>query len=350
MTTRNLSAQTMFEQWAIKHRPKFRFDGTSRSDFGNWKAKALPQVRACLGDFPPRVPLNPELLVEWEHDGLKKQRWVIDVLPNLAATVQINLPGNLKKGQRKPAILCWHGHGNFGKDSVMGNNANGEVKAEIGRHNYDYGHQMAKQGFVTFAADWMGMGERKEDRGPNWHNQSAGRDWCNLFYLQATMLGMTSISINVTIGMAATDLICSQPFVDKNNLGVMGLSGGGTMTLWSAFCDERFGAAEIIGYSNLFWAFGYRDTNYCGMQVAPGLFKLADLPDLQGLLAPRPLLVDIGVYDSCFSVDEALQCYKLVEKIYRAAGASNKLELDLGATEHGWVGKKAPAFFRKHLK
>ena len=57
-----------------------------------------------------------------------------------------------------------------------------------------------------------------------------------------------------------------------------------------------------------------------GAQVAPGLYKLVDLPDLQGLLAPKPLLIDIGVYDSCFLVDTAMACYRQVEKIYRAAG------------------------------
>ena len=85
------------------------------------------------------------------------------------------------------------------------------------------------------------------------------------------------------------------------------------------------------------------------MQVAPGLFKLVDLPDLQGLLAPRPLLVDIGAYDSCFKIDTALACYRRVETIYDAAGAADKLELDLHSREHGWGGNKSVAFFQKHL-
>lgn len=90
---------------------------------------------------------------------------------------------------------------------------------------------------------------------------------------------------------------------------------------------ERFKASEIICYSDLWAYFGIRDINYCGMQVAPGLFNLVDLPDLQGLIAPRPLLVDIWVYDSCFKVDTAMVCYKRVEKIYRAAGVPEHLEL-----------------------
>jgi len=85
------------------------------------------------------------------------------------------------------------------------------------------------------------------------------------------------------------------------------------------------------------------------MQVAPGLFKLVDLPDLQGLLAPRPLLVDIGVYDTCFKIDTSLACYRQVERIYRAAGAADNLELDLFPGEHSWGGNKSVAFFRKHL-
>ena len=116
-----------------------------------------------------------------------------------------------------------------------------------------------------------------------------------------------------------------------------------------ALCDPRFKASEIICYSDLWAAFGIRDLNYCGMQVAPGLFKLVDLPDLQGLLAPRPLLIDIGAHDTCFVVDTAMQCYRQVEKIYRAAGAADGLELDLHPGGHGWGANKSAAFFKRHL-
>jgi hypothetical protein len=163
------------------------------------------------------------------------------------------------------------------------------------------------------------------------------------------MMSMTSLSINNTQARPATDFACSLPHVDGSRLGVMGLSGGGTMTAWTALTVERFSAVEIICYSDLWAYFGMRDTNYCGMQVAPGLFKLVDLPDLQGLIAPRPLLVDIGAYDSCFKVDTAMACFGQVEKIYEAAGARENLELNLFAGEHMWPGNKSDEFFKKHL-
>ena len=349
MTPRNLSPQQMFEQVAQEHTPQYSFKGKSKNDFAAWKQAALPEVLMTLGDFPGRVPLKPQLLAEWEHDGLTKQRWLIDVQKHLSATFLVNFPGGLKKGEKRPAILCWHGHGSFGKEPVMGNDSSPELREEIGRFNYHYGHQMAKAGFITCAIDWTGAGERNDSNKPNFKNTNATRDWCNLYYLHATMLGMTSLSINIAHAKAAIDFACTLPQVDGGRLGVMGLSGGGTMALWSALCDNRFKAVEIICYSDLWACFGIRDINYCGMQVAPGLFKLVDLPDLQGLLAPRPLLVDIGANDSCFKVDSAMKCYRKVEQVYRAAGVLDRLELDLFPGEHSWGANKSEEFFRKHL-
>ena len=349
MSWRNLSPQAMFERLALEHRPALRFDAQTPAEFAAWRERALPPVLATLGDSPPGAPLNPQLLAEWEDADLVRQKWLIDVQRHLSATLLVNRPAGLGPGERRPALLCWHGHGPFGKDVVMGDDGSPERRDNIARHNYDYGRQMARRGFVTFAIDWIGAGERNDSNKPNWRSSDRGRDWCNLYYLNATMLGMTSLSINVAHGRAATDFACTLPAVDPARLGVMGLSGGGTMALWSALCDERFRAVEIICYSDLWAHFGIRDLNYCGMQVAPGLYKLVDLPDLQGLLAPRPLLIDIGAYDSCFKIDTAMACYERVRAIYAAAGAADRLELDLFPGEHGWGGNKSVAFFGKHL-
>ena len=349
MNARNLSPQRMFADLAADREPAFRFTGSSRKEFASWKRRTLPRVLSTLGDPPPPAPPRPELLADWEEQGLRRQRWIIDVQEHLAAVLLVNLPLGLKHREKRPAILCCHGHGAHGKEAVMGNDSSPELAANIAAHNYDYGRTMARRGFITFAIDWIGFGERNDSNKPNHLALTQGRDWCNLYYLHATMLGMTSLSINIAHGVAATDVVAGMSHVDENRLGVMGLSGGGTMTLWMALCDARFKAAEIISYSDLWEAFGIRDVNYCGMQVAPGLFKLVDLPDLQGLLAPRPLLIDIGVHDTCFLVDTAMQCQRQLETIYRAAGAEANLELDLHPGGHGWGDNRSETFFRRHL-
>lgn len=349
MSFRNLSPQQMFEALALAHKPEAQFSATSSEEFQAWKAATYPRVMATLADLPERVPLAPQLLAEWEQDGLRRQKWLIDVGPFISATLYLNIPGDLADGEQRPAILCWHGHGKYGKEIVMGTGATPEIREAIARTNYNFGYRMARNGFVTYAIDWIGRGERNDNNKPNLRNTDRGRDWCNLYYLSATMLGMTSIGINVTHGMAATDFVAGLPMVDAARLGVMGISGGGTMALWSTLCDERISATEIICYSDLWAHFGFRDLNYCGMQVAPGLYKLVDLPDLQGLLAPRPLLVDMGAEDDCFTIDTAMECFRRVEHIYDVAGARDNLELDLHPGGHAWGGNKSTAFFGRYL-
>lgn len=345
MKSRNLSPQKMFSALAERNRPKFQFSG----EFAAWKAAAKPAVIATLGSTPESVPSDPELTLEWEDRGIVKRRYLIDVGPNISAVLQVNFPKGLRPGETRPAILCWHGHGAFGKDPVMGNAGNPEVARDIALHNYDYGQQMAQHGFITYGIDWMGCGERSDSRKPHFLNTAAGRDWCNLYYLHATMLGTSSLAINLAHGRAATDFVCSLPEVDGDRLGVMGLSGGGTMTVWSALTDDRFKVAEVICYSDLWALFGIRDINYCGSQVAPGLYALVDLPDLQGLIAPTPLLVDIGAYDTCFQPDNAMECHRQLKHIYKAADAADRLHLDLFPGDHAWGGRKSLEFFSKYL-
>jgi hypothetical protein len=76
---------------------------------------------------------------------------------------------------------------------------------------------------------------------------------------------------------------------------------------------------------------------------------LVDLPDLQGLIAPRPLLVEIGTRDECFRLDDAMSCFRKVEQIYGTAGCSDRLELDLFEEGHQWGGNRSVDFFRKYL-
>ena len=179
MAERNLSPQQMFIRTALAHKPAYRFEGRTPEDFAAWKREARPKVLATLGRFPDKVAPNPERVAAWTEDGVDKERWLIDVQPHLSAAFQINRPAGLVAHDKRAALLCWHGHGQFGKDSVMGNASSADRKNEIDRYNYDYGHQMAKAGFITFAIDWIGCGERNDSHKPHYLTHNGGRDWCD---------------------------------------------------------------------------------------------------------------------------------------------------------------------------
>ncbi|KXB05372.1 hypothetical protein AKJ51_05105 [candidate division MSBL1 archaeon SCGC-AAA382A20] len=345
---RNLSVNKYFRKLAADHVPSHRFDGDTREEWKKWKEDLKPRLIDTLGKMPEKVPLDPETTARWEEDGLVKERVLFNVEDGLSAAAYVFRPNDIE--EPVPGILACHGHGAFGKEPVMGNDSSPELAQNIRQHNYDYGLQMAKEGYAVIAIDWRGFGERDDRRKPNYNDVFHGRDICNIHFIRAAVLGMTLLGMDVHDGSCALDYLCDQDYVDPDRIGVMGLSFGGTMTTWMALCDDRIKAADIICYSDRFAHFGMRDVNFCGSQITPGLYELCDVPDLHGLIAPRPLLVEIGVHDECFRVDSAMSCFKEVEKIYSAAECEDKLELDLFEGGHQWSGRKTRHFFEEHLR
>jgi dienelactone hydrolase len=345
--TRNQSIQRFFEESGQNHQPRFRFGTAGNTDFKSWKQQLLPAVLDSLGAMPESVPLNPQVLAEWEKDGLKCRNVLIDLEPGLSAQVLLYWPANASG--RLPGLLACHGHGLYGMAAVMGDDSTPEQAADIKKLNYNYGEQMARRGYAVIAIDWRGFGLRDDRRMSPAHDYGK-RDLCNLNFIRAVLLGRTLLGMDVHDGRRALDYLCEQPFVDPQRIGVMGLSFGGTMTVWMTLADPRIKAADVICYSDRFAAFALRNVNFCGSQITPGLFALCDMPDLQGLIAPRPLLVEIGAHDLCFRIEPAMSCYRAVEEIYQAAGAADRLELDLFEGNHAWGDHKSAAFFKKHLQ
>ncbi|RPI59836.1 MAG: hypothetical protein EHM48_08235, partial [Planctomycetaceae bacterium] len=313
-------------------------------DWRQWRKELFPALMSTLGKMPSKVPLNPEVQVVWTEDGLVKQKVIIDVEEGLSLPAYVFRPAKFKG--KLPGILACHGHA-FGLETIMGNNSRGY--ADSAHQVNRYGLAMAKAGFSVIAIDWRGFGQRDDRRKPHHSNAAGDRDLCDVHYLRATIMGMTVLGMNIHDGSCALDYLCQQDFVDSDRIGVMGLSLGGTMTTWMSIADKRIKAANVICYSDRFADFGMRDTNFCGSQITPGLYDLCDVPDLQGMIAPRPLLVEIGAYDDCFMIESAMSCYREVQNIYAAAGASEKLEIDLFEGGHQWSGRKSVEFFRKHL-
>ncbi|GAA2461546.1 alpha/beta hydrolase family protein [Agromyces soli] len=348
---RNLSPNAWLLDRARKHTPRFHFD-PENTDVEAWREETLAAVLATLGQEPPACEPNPVLLGEIELDGFIQQRWMMDVEDGLSTIVAVNRPSGGTEESTWAPILCWHGHDMGGKEPIMGNRSTALLRSYADDDGYNYGAVMARHGFVTIGVDWMGHGDFDEQR--KWRISSPQKgvemDWCDTYYLNATILGMTPLGINIAHGKRVLDFVTTLPYVQDGPIGVMGVSGGGTMSLWSALADPRIAATEIICYSDTFPDFGVRDSNYCGMQITPGLFSLVDVSDLQGLLFPRALMVDLGFFDDCFMLESAGPCADRVEEIYRRAGASHRFRRQLFAAGHSWCDEQSADFFGEHLR
>jgi hypothetical protein len=121
------------------------------------------------------------------------------------------------------------------------------------------------------------------------------------------------------------------------------------MTTFATAAEPRIKAADIIGYVNPWRGFGIQRANFCGSQIVPFVYRFFDTHDIAGLISPRPLLLEMGIYDNCFFIQDMLTGYEGVKRIYRAAGVADRLWADVHPGPHAFAGNKAFEFFKKYL-
>lgn len=344
MAERNFSMQTYWDKLAESWTPVLKFKGKTRKDWETWRKQAYKKFVELLGAFPEPVRLEAEIESSVEEGDLIRQRVVFNSEKYMSVPCQLLKPKTMKNDRSNAAIICSHGHGDFGKDPVAGVRSSPDHIANITLHNYNYAEQMAKAGFMTLAPDLRVFGERRDG-----FNPFPGRDPCNVNYVKGSILGFYPLTLNIWDIKCCIDYLSTRGEVDANRIGMMGLSQGGTMTTFASAFDKRIKAADIIGYVNPWARFGIHKANFCGSQVVPNIFHFFDTDDIAGLIAPRPLLLEMGIYDNCFPIQDLLVGYEGVKKIYQAAGKGEDLWTDIFPGPHGFGGNKAFDFFRKYL-
>ena len=301
------------------------------------------KIRELLGNWPEPADLKPDLCSREEKEKYIREKWIIQSEKDCYVPLYLLIPKGIK--EKAPAILCCHGHNDFAKDNVAGVTYNrAERENVIKEANYNYGEQMAERGFITICPDWRSFGERV-----GYSNPFPGRDKCNVHFIQHLILGETLLGANIFDGMQVIDFLITRKEVDKNRIGCMGLSFGGTMATYMALLDERIKAADIICYATSTEHYAINRPNFCGSQLVPYLYQYADVGDVIAAIAPNPLLIESGATDTCFYLHSARKAHKTVKKAYQIAEAENNLWIEIFPGEHSFSGRKAFQFFKKHL-
>jgi dienelactone hydrolase len=331
----------------LRTEPLMSFSGSNVGDWESWRGGFKNQLLQNLGRFPDRVPLDTEVIESSQEDGYTREKVVYDSERFASVPAYVLIPDDLKEGEKRPGILAAHGHGR-GKVDVVGI-AESEGDVELVRAlNYDYAVKFVRRGYVVIAPDWRAFGEREPDA--EWVR--ANRDKCNISYLAFGYFGYHLLALDIWDGMRTLDYLQSRPEVDPKRLGMVGLSFGGTMTTYLSALDPRIKVAVISGYISTVRGDSLTDRgkgNTCGNQYSPSLLLYGDIPDVAGLIAPRPLLVEMGEKDECFVIEDATRAYEHLSRIYCAAGASDKLDVDIFPGAHAFSGAKAFDWFEKYL-
>ena len=164
---------------------------------------------------------------------------------------------------------------------------------------------------AAVAIEPMAFGCRRDER----NKARPGTSACQPIAGAALLLGQTMIGWRVYDVMRTIDWIETRNELDAKRVGCMGISGGGTCTTFSAALEPRIKAAMISGYLNTF-----RDSiilsRHCIDNYVPGILNWAEMYDVAGLIAPRPLFAESGEKDNIFPIAASKASFEQVKKVY----------------------------------
>jgi hypothetical protein len=135
--------------------------------------------------------------------------------------------------------------------------------------------------------------------------------------------------------------------VDRDRIGVMGLSMGGEWTMWAAACDERLKVAVVSGW--MCTTEGVLSVPNCKCWLLPGLANLMDVSEVHLSIAPRPVLFESAAGDPCFPIHYVRDGFSRIRGGYRVFGAEDACIHDVFTGGHAVHGRIAYSFVDKNL-
>jgi dienelactone hydrolase len=192
------------------------------------------------------------------------------------------------------------------------------------------------RGIAALCVEQRAFGERREQN----QQQACQYNECLDASMHALMLGRTMIGERVFDVDRALDYLASRDDVNMERVGVMGNSGGGTISLFSAALLDRIAFAMPSCYFCTF-----RDSimsiYHCPDNFVPGLLPVAEMSDILGLFAPKPVVIVAGEEDEIFPIEGTRYAFKKLQQIYAAARVQENCQLVVGKGGHRFYADQA---------
>ena len=292
-----------------------------------------------VGPFPEKAPLNAKVVGVIKKEDYRIEHVIFESQPGFFVTSSLLLPDGIKRNRKTPAVIYCSGH------------------SEEGYRSKVYLHvilNLVKKGFIVFAFDPVGQGERLEYYDSETGKSSVGGPTREHSYpgAQAFISGSSQAYHMIWDGIRAVDYLLERKEVDPVRIGITGRSGGGTQSAYIAAFDKRIYAAApenyITNYTRLLQSIGPQDAEQ-------NLFNLIsaglDHPDFLIVRAPKPTLM-ITTSEDMFSIQGALETEREVSAVYRALGYEenfSRVEDDAGHASTLKNREAMYAFFQQHL-
>ncbi|MDU0200587.1 alpha/beta hydrolase family protein [Paenibacillus sp. PFR10] len=318
--------------------PSEKFQASSQEEWLNWNERLRPRFVELLGGYPAKIPeLGLELLESVDCGTYTRERIQIQTYPDLYMPVYVLIPK--EREEQAGAIIACHGHG-YGSKDIVGLTIEGEEKTGDKGYQKDFAVELVNKGFIVVAPELLGFGDRKLS------GEKQDANSCHSLSTSLLAMGQTMAGYRVFEALRCVDYLLTRDDIDAARIGCMGISGGGLVCSFAAAIDNRITAAVVSGYANTFQA-SILSIHHCIDNYVPGLSLVAEMPDLIGLIAPRPLLIESGKDDPIFPVHATMEAYEQIRCIYQILEAEERLTLDLFEGTHEISGKVAYDWFER---
>lgn len=301
-----------------------------------WKETLKSKFHKSLGGFEHNdESLDPMILEQIDLGSYRRLRIEISTIDSLKMPVYVLIP-KTKRTKKLPAVLAIHGHG-YGSKEVVGLNPDGSKRSDLGYHK-KFAVELVHKGVVVIAPELIGFGDRKlqADQGSGSPNDNS----CYMIASQLLILGKTLAGLRVEECRRVINYIQTLPEVDENRIGCMGISGGGLVAAFTSIFDARIKATVISGYTNTFKA-SIMARRHCLDNYIPGILEYSEMPDLIGLIAPRPLFIEAGTEDHLFPIKDVVLAIERLKEIYQNFNAENLLASHIFEGGHEISGEES---------
>lgn len=318
------------------------FQARDRKSAEAWQAELRAKLVHLLGGFPEPSALDPATLEVREFPTYKREKIVFQTRIGAHALAYLLTPANARGPL--PAVICIPGHGR-GVDDIAGIDEYGRDRTDKPGYQHDFAVQVVEHGLAAIAIEPMAFGCRRDAlTAKKGLNASA----CQPSAGAALLLGETMIGWRVYDVMRTIDWMATRPELDVKRVGCMGISGGGTCTTFASALEPRIKAAFISGYLNTFRA-SIMSLSHCIDNYVPGILNWAEMYDVAGLIAPRPMIAESGDHDPIFPITAANESFERLKKVYAVFGAEDRIEHHVFAGVHQFNGDRGIPFLVKHL-
>ncbi len=291
----------------------------------SWVRGQLRQALAFPGPADARV--KAQVCGKIELDICTIERVQVRTAPHVYCVANLYIPRGLK--HPAPGILLLFGHG----DRLWS--------------YFAVARRYVEQGYVVLAVEPYGAGETGHDPAKNEYH--GGMSVAGLLAAGLPLSGLVIYN-----HIHAFNYLRSRPEVDAERIGVTGVSGGASHTLFMAAADGR--AAAYAPASAALWIAQPREfwKAHCWCDTVPGLFQFAEEQALVACGCPGAWLrIHLAPEVTEFSAEQLRQMQAHAEAVYRLAGAGGRIDMEIVDSIHGYtpaVQERVSRWFHRWLR